>query len=235
MLFRSGIMTRHNREIPVPDFTTLSMKEATVLARKNNVKLDFTDSVYVKRLARGAVYSQNPPAGSHVKKGRRILITINSVLPKKVSMPILVGFSLRQAQAEILKRGLRLGHLYYAPDMATNNVLEQRYRGMPVSPGSALESESEIDLVLGLNSSDNLTYVPFVKGFTYELAKNSIHDNSLNVGKVVYDNSVVDYNDTLKAVVYMQRPASSANNATLIGNSVDLFLTTDQTKISPNE
>ena len=52
-------------------------------------------------MKRGAVFSQNPKPGSEVKKGRKVSLTINSVLPKKVTMPSLVGFSMRQAKAEL--------------------------------------------------------------------------------------------------------------------------------------
>jgi hypothetical protein len=38
------------------------------------------------------------------------------------------------------------------------------------------------------------------------MARNSIHDNSLNVGEVIYDNTVLDYADSLRAVVYRQDP-----------------------------
>ena len=94
------------------------------------------------------IYSQNPIAGSKVKKGRRILITINAINPQMVEMPSLVGFSLRQAYTELTSKGLSIGSLIYIEDIATNNVLEQRYNGQPVAPKTLLESESDIDLLL---------------------------------------------------------------------------------------
>nr|HPH52979.1 PASTA domain-containing protein [Bacteroidales bacterium] len=146
-----NIITRHNRELTVPDFTNMSLEDALNLAEKRDVRLEVTDSVFVKRLGRGYIYSQNPVAGSKVKKGRRILITINAINPQMVEMPSLVGFSLRQAYTELTSKGLSLGSLIYVEDIATNNVLEQRYNGQPVAPKTLLESESDIDLLLGLN------------------------------------------------------------------------------------
>ncbi|MBR5670816.1 MAG: PASTA domain-containing protein [Bacteroidales bacterium] len=235
--------TRHNKELTVPDFKTLSLADARALAAKNDLRLDVVDSVYVKRLAHGAVYRQNPEAGAAVKKGRRILITINSMTPQMTSVPNVVGYSLRQASAELASRGLTIGELIYRTDMATNNVLEQRYRGRQVIPGSQVETESAIDLVLGLNPSDNITYVPYVVGYTAQLAANSINDNSLNVGLVKYDDTVKDYRDSLSAVVYRQSPMPQVSTneegeasvvgarGVVMGSKVDIYLTIDPDKV----
>ena len=79
------------------------------------------------------------------------MLTINATVPKKVTMPNLVGYSMRQAKAELSSRGLNLGKLIYVDDIATNNVLKQQQRGKDVRPGSSVESGSDIDLVVGLN------------------------------------------------------------------------------------
>ena len=235
--------TRHNKELTVPDFKTLSLADAQKLADENDLRLDVVDSVYVKRLAHGAVYRQNPEAGAAVKKGRRILITINSMSPQMTSVPNVVGYSLRQASAEIASKGLTVGELIYRTDMATNNVLEQRYKGRQIVPGSQVETESAIDLVLGLNPSDNITYVPYVVGYTAQLAASSITDNSLNVGVVKYDDTVKDYRDSLSAVVYRQSPmpvvsTNEEGDASVVGargivmgSKVDIYLTLDPEKV----
>ncbi|MBR3030823.1 MAG: PASTA domain-containing protein [Bacteroidales bacterium] len=239
--------TRHNKELAVPDFTTLSLAEARHLAAKNDLRLDVVDSVYVKRLAHGAVYRQNPEAGKAVKKNRRILITINANTPQMTSVPNVVGYSLRQASAELLARGLTIGKLVYRSDMATNNVLEQRYKGRQVVPGTLVETESQIDLVLGLNPSDNITYIPYVVGYTAQVAANSINENSLNVGNVKYDETVKDYQDSLRAVVYRQSPMPRVrtteegeasvigSNGVVMGSNVDIFLTLDTDKVVPRQ
>ena len=124
------IGTHHGQEIEVPDFTNMSVSDASYLASDRGIRIDVTDSVYVRKMGRGLVFSQVPKAGSHVKTGRRILLTINSVSPKKTTMPDLVGFSMRQAKAELLSKGLILRKLRYVEDIATNNVLRQLIAAM---------------------------------------------------------------------------------------------------------
>ena len=158
------------------------------------------------------------------------MLTINAVNPKKVSMPNLVGYSLRQAKAELLSRGLNLGTLLYVEDMATNNVLKQLHHNREIKPGTAVESEARIDLVLGLNDMDNMTYVPYVTGMKYLLAVSAVQDNSLNIKNLAFDYTVRDYSDSLDAVVYRQIPEIS-EEPLLMGSPVTLYLTTDITKV----
>jgi Uncharacterized protein conserved in bacteria len=220
-------LTNHGQSIEVPDFTSMSVNEARHDASRHNLRVEVTDSIFVRKMARGAVYSQNPKPGSLVKKGRRVLLTINAVNAKKVSMPNLVGYSMRQAKAELNSRGLALGKLTYVDDIATNNVLRQVYRNRQIKPGRQIETGSEIDLVVGLNSSDNKTYIPNVKGMKYLRAVDAVHDNSLNIRKVVFDANVRNYSDSLNAVVYKQSPVPS-NAPTLMGSDVSLYLSLDK-------
>lgn len=216
-------ITNHNKTIEVPDFTSYSVSEARHEASRMNLKVEVIDSIFVRKMEKGAVYSQNPKPGARVKKGRRILLTINAVNAKKVSMPNLVGYSMRQAKAELNSRGLSLGKLIYVNDIATNNVLRQIYGNREIRPGRKIETGSEINLEVGLNPEDNLTYIPDVKGLKYLRAIDAIHDNSLNINRVVFDKTVRNYSDSLNATVKRQTPEVTGNPI-LMGSDVTLYL-----------
>lgn len=224
-------VTRHNKELIVPDFSEMTVSEAQVIAEENSLRLDVTDSAYINNMGRGLIFRQNPSAGSHVKKNRRILLTINAVNPQMTAMPSLTGFSLRQAKTELLSKGLSLGKLKYVEDMATNYVLAQEYKGKKIAPGTPVETESVIDLVLGMNVNDTTTFIPNVMGYRYSIAKDILNDNSLNIGTVVYDESVTNYSDSIKAVVFRISPEPSDSTRYDIGSEVSLSLTMDKTKI----
>ena len=125
-----NIITRHNRELTVPDFTNMSLEDALNLAEKRDVRLEVTDSVFVKRLGRGFIYSQNPIAGSKVKKGRRILITINAINPQMVEMPSLVGFRSDRHIPNSPPRDSASDRSYISKTLPPT-MLEQRYNGQP--------------------------------------------------------------------------------------------------------
>ncbi|MBR4755927.1 MAG: PASTA domain-containing protein [Bacteroidales bacterium] len=221
-----SIVTHHGQTIEVPDLTSMSVEQARHEASRKNLRVEVIDSIFVRRMEKGAVYSQNPKAGTQVKRGRRIMLTINAKNAKKISMPNLVGYSMRQAKAELNARGLALGKLIYVNDIATNNVLKQIYRNREIRPGRQIEAGSEIDLQVGLNPSDNITYVPNVKGMKYLRAVDAVHDNSLNLGRVVFDKTVKNYSDSLNAVVYKQTPAPS-RSPLLMGSDVTIHLSLD--------
>lgn len=225
------LTTRHNKELTVPDFTNLSLPEAKIIADENHLRLAVTDSVFIKRMGRGLIFRQNPESGSKVKKNRRILLTINSNNPKLVQVPSLIGFSLRQAKTELYSLGLTVGRLIYVEDMATNNVLSQQIDGTTIEPDTSVETDTAIDLVLGMNVNDSTTYIPNIIGYRYLNAKDILNDNSLNISNVYYDETVTSYSDSLNAVVYTQHPAPSDSIQYKLGYPVRLSLTTNQSKL----
>jgi serine/threonine-protein kinase len=230
-----NVFTKHSQELIVPDLANMTLAEAQEVATQAKMRVEVTDSAFVKRMKRGAVYRQNPAPGSKVKQGRRISLTINAVNAKQITMPDLTGYSTRQAKAELLSRGLVLGRLIYEQDMATNNVLRQLHEGQLIEPGTQIESESVIDLVVGLNSTDNVTFVPYLAGLRNLSAVEAVHDHSLNIGHLRFDDTVKDYEDSLNAVVYMQMPEACDTIPVVMGESVDLYLTLNQAKVPVKE
>ncbi len=226
------LITRHNQIITVPDFTDLSVPDAKIVAKRYDLRVQVTDSVYVKRMEKGHVFSQNPAPGSEVKKDHNIKLTINANQTRRVKMPNLVGYSLRQAKTEILASGLTVGRLSYREDLATNNVLDQFIDGRYVAPGTEVDADTEVDLLLGLSPESSETYVPYLVGFTLPVARDNIFDSSLNVGNVSYDETCLNYQDSLNAVVYQQTPAYHAGSPVRRGTAVHLKLTTSQAKIA---
>ena len=226
-----NVFTKHNQELTVPDLANLTVEEAQMVASGAGMRVEVTDSAFVKRMKRGAVYRQNPVPGSKVKEGRRISLTINAVNPRQITMPDLIGYSTRQAKAELLSRGLVLGSLIYEQDMATNNVLKQLHNNKEIEPGVMIESESVIDLVVGLNSRDNMTFVPYLAGLRNLSAVEAVHDHSLNLGKLRFDETVKDYEDSLNAVVYKQVPEACDSIPVPMGDKVSLYLTLDHSKV----
>lgn len=225
-----GVLTRHGKYVQVPDLTGLQVSEARRVAQDCGLRVEVTDSVFSRRAQRGAVNSHLPKAGTDVKSGRKVRLTINSVIPKKVTMPDLVGLSLRQARAELSSRGLYLGKITYVSDEATNIVLKQIYRNAEIRKGRQIESEATVDLVVGLNSTDFLTRVPDVVGMRYLRAADVLQDNSLNVGRLRFDDSCKSYQDSLTATVISQSPAASSSECQM-GTEVSLSLSKDLAKI----
>jgi beta-lactam-binding protein with PASTA domain len=218
--------TNHGEYLEVPKFVGMSFNDAQALAQNSGVKLTIVDSVYAKK-GRGLVREQNPAPGAKVKEGRRVLLTMNAFGVQKVSVPNLVGYSTRQAIAELNSRGLTLGKIVYVDDMATNNVLKQQYKGRTVAPGTMVEAESTIDIVAGLNPDNCETIIPDVRGKNAGEASRMLNECYINVRGIRYDKGVKSYEDSLNAVVYKQAPDSSPLSVKM-GTEVTLYLRVEE-------
>lgn len=222
------IITRHGKTVIAPDFTNLTVAQADVLAKENKVAVKVVDSVFVRRLNGGVVYRQQPKAGSTVKQGRSIFLTINSVVPRKVVMPNLFGYSVTEARSELQNRGLNMGYLTYVKDIATNTVLGQSVDGVEVKAGDLVVSGSTVDLTVAVADENNQTQVPRLIGMKYVSAIDAIHDKYLNVGTVRFDSDIRTYADSVNAVVYKQ---DTPGNTKTLGSKVNFSLTLDSAKL----
>ena len=228
ILFIFRVITRHGKEITVPNVVGLNMQQAKRVAKEHKVKIKVSDSTYIPKMQKGIIYRQNPAPGSNVKKGRRVIVIVNSVIPKMSKMPNVVGQSLRQAQSNLISAKFRVGKLIYKPDIATNNVLGQYYNGKPITPGKEIPSESEIDLEVGLGTSGNYTRIPNLKGLSYYDVKNEIVSYCLNLNRMVFDASVKSYADSVNSFVYRQEPAPTKSSTYKLGAGVTIYLTTNK-------
>ena len=224
------VTTQHSVSVTVPDLVGMQLSDAEALAEKGRLELFVTDSVFVSSFAKGSVYAQNPKAGASVKRGRKIYLTVNAKKEKQAEVPSLVGLSLRQAKVELTTRGLKLGRLSYVDDMATNLVVAQLRGGEEIEPGTSVDVGTVIDLRLGWNKVDGYTTMPDLGRMQYRRALSYVQDNSFNIAKVVFDNSVKTAEDTLAAMVYRQVPAAGAEDI-ILGTKVSLYFTIEESKL----
>jgi eukaryotic-like serine/threonine-protein kinase len=229
MLFFFDFFTHHGEANSVPDFRGMTLKEALDKADDNNLQLLVIDSVYNAEGRKGTIVEQTPPANFKVKKNRTIFITIKTLNPERIPMPKITGVSLIQAKAELETYGLSIGKLYYQPDIATNLVLEQYYKGKSIRSGKIIDKGSKIDLLLGMKSGEVNTTVPNLFGLSENIAIQKTTDFSLNIGTVIFDKTVKSEIDSIKAKVYKQSPG--AFTGATIGSKVDIWLTLDKKKL----
>ncbi len=223
--------THHGQTIKVPDFKSLPQKEALVLADETKLRCEIYDSVYHREAIPGTVIDQYPPAGYNVKQKRRIFLTIASFTPEKVVVPKVIDVSLREAQSRLEIAGLKSGQVIYRPSEFYNLVLEQQYNGLPLPEDTLLPKGTPVDLVVGKGLSNERTIVPDLIFLSLDEAKTLLYDLSLNIGALVYDESVQTADDSLFARVYKQQPQPSTDEMVELGYSIDLWLTVDEEKL----
>ena len=198
------LYTRHGKYYVVPDVKGLTIDEIKAEKYKGNLKFVVIDSIFDNNHPKGSVVDQEPDPGTNVKYGRKIYLTTVAVLPEMVNMPDLQDLTLRQALALLETYGLKQGRLEYVPDIAENAVLEQRYKGKKINPGTLIEKGSRIDLVLGkgLNAEECEEIVPNLIGKFRDEAFLLSGKASMNIGTEVF----LDNKDTVNARIVKQLP-----------------------------
>ena len=224
------LATRHGARCTVPDFSGIALADAEQLAKRHDLELHINDSLFVPAYEGGIVLDQLPKGGVEVKPGRTVYITINSFRQKMVPVPYVASRSLRQAKNMLEIAGLEIKELIYRPDMATNYVLEEFYERQQILADSRIEAEmgSGITLYVGVEPSENNTFVPQVVGLSLHDAKGRLWESGLNVGKVIYEEGINLLNQK-QARVYAQ--SNPAEQGMALGTPVDLMLTLDLDRV----
>ena len=148
--------TRHGDTIVVPSVKTYSFERATQALKEDGLLAILSDSVYDNRTAPGTVIEQNPKAGTVVKEGREIYLTINAFSPKMVTLPSLTDISVRQAKS--ILEGLEIKKVIEkrVPSDFKDLVLAVRYNGNRLSPGARVPVSATIELEVGEGLPDVL-------------------------------------------------------------------------------
>lgn len=214
-------ITRHGKELTVPAINGTTAIEAVKKLEAMGFEV-LVDSAYDTLSKPLTVLEVQPEAGSTVKQGRSIFLTVNKLSPPEVEMPDLINLSLRSAVILLQNNKLLIGDTIYKPDMAKGAVLQQLFNGEPIAAGKKIFSGSTIDLVIGSGYSQNSISVPGLVGLNFAEAKTIL--DSLNLFYTeVWDGRIID---SSTAVVYFQMPAQKNEqgypNFILEGENVDI-------------
>ena len=151
--------SHHGESVEVPQVKGMLLADAEYELEKQGLAVVISDSSYNRNLPAGTVLEITPDAGSKVKAGRNIYLTINTRNVPTLPIPdIADNCSLREAEARLKSLGLKLGPIEYAPG-DKDWVLSVKCKGRTVVAGDRVEIDCPITLVVGNNNSgieDNL-------------------------------------------------------------------------------
>ena len=224
--------TRHNDTIVVPNFVGMSIDDTRLVANDNDLNIVVRDSIFDVDLPGGTVVDQLPGTSDvrdvTVKPGRKIYVTINAYSRRQVDVPYVAKQTLRQALNQLERSGLTVDKLVYEADMTSTDYVEKQVvRGKEVTPSSrrTVPVGTGVTLHVTYHRNDQNTFTPRVVGLSLAKAKSTLWDHGLNVGKVVYDESVNDIIERRTARVYMQ--SSAIGSSQRRGAKVDIYLSAD--------
>lgn len=130
--------------VTVPNITGLTLSKADPIIRNAKLRVAEVREVYSETIPKGKIISQLPFAGSEVREGRRMYISVSRGI-EKVMVPYLIGKTERDALLNLLSIGLQLGETVFQEDEEIPHgiVLEQS-----IAPGSKIPYGKMISLVI---------------------------------------------------------------------------------------
>ena len=228
--------TRHNKTIVVPNFVGKTIDEARGIAEGKDLNIVVRDSIFDVDLPGGTVVDQLPGTSDvrdvTVKPGRKIYVTINAYSRRQVDVPYVAKQTLRQALNQIERSGLTVDKLVYEADMTSTDYVEKQViSGKEVNPTTkrSVPVGTGVTLYVTYHRDDQYTIAPRIVGLPLAKAKSTLWDHGLNVGKIVYDESVNDIIERRTARVYMQ--SSNIGTSLRRGSKVDIYLSADDALI----
>jgi Uncharacterized protein conserved in bacteria len=221
--------THHGESEVLPDLRGMYVEEAEVLLAKKGLYPVVIDSVYVRGKKLGTIISQTPGPNSNLKTNRPVYLVINSRNVHQIVLPEINDVSFRQADAMLQSVGLSVSNVEYAPSEYKDLVIDVKYKGRSISPGTKVPEGSSLVLVVGNGQGEAAEdVVPAIKGKSLDEATQLLQTANYVPGAVEYD--VPPSGNEASYFIYRQRPASGTSLPA--GSKIDLFLTTDKNRLN---
>jgi beta-lactam-binding protein with PASTA domain len=171
----------HGREAAVPNFQGLAPAQAEQVALANGLLLSREDRFYSTEIPVGRIVSQEPPAGTKVRRGWRVRVA-ESLGPQRVTIPNVVGDSERAAEINLQRRGLDVGSVstISSPELPQDQIIAQS----PPPDAQGIVSP-KVNLLYNAPTAAEKTYVmPDFVGAKLADATVEVTDAGLKVGGV---------------------------------------------------
>ncbi|GGX16973.1 Stk1 family PASTA domain-containing Ser/Thr kinase [Streptomyces lomondensis] len=156
--------------IAAPNFVGETQQNAKKLATNADLELSFTSKPCDDQ-AKGNICSQNPTAGTDVKKGDTIALVVSTGAPK-VTVPDVTGLTYEKAKAELEDKGFVVDQKTEESDRTPGVVIKQ-------DPSGDTEQEKGSTITLTVAKEAEKSTVPDVLGQSCDAAKQQMQASSL--------------------------------------------------------
>ncbi|MDE6333441.1 MAG: PASTA domain-containing protein [Muribaculaceae bacterium] len=144
------IWTHHGDDSTVPEIKSMTYAMAAARLDEAGLGIEISDSIYDASIPAGTVVESWPKAGSQVKRGRNVYVTVVAFSPKHVtlSMPV-TGVSVRQAVSYLNALGITGIRFVNVPSQYPDLVERAHADGRPLGVGSMIPVNASVVLEVG--------------------------------------------------------------------------------------
>ncbi len=227
LLFFYGYLpstTNHGKEVQVPDLTGKDIYESDKILTPLHLRYEVSDSSYSGDLPPLTVLAQVPRPGHFVKENRKVYLTVNRRSPPTLPLPNLFGEggagSLENAEAVLRSAELVRGRIIYRRSPNYHLIMEIRYQGRVVMPGTRVPKGSTIDLVVGDGAGPRDFVLSNFVGLSYKNVLLRLANLSLHLGAVQIPGDV----DTTGIESFVIKQYPQPGDSVSIGDPVELWI-----------
>lgn len=177
-------MVHDRKTVKVPDVAGKSLDEAAKTLVAMGLGYQVSSEQYNESLSKETVMKQVPTPGTEVKVDRIVYLTISKG-KQLVTVPSLVGKTIRDARVDLMKFGLELGDINYdySDIIAADSIISQSPK-----PNEMVPYGKSISLVVSKGSNNKLV-VPALIGMRVEDVESVLQDKGFTLGTISYEQS----------------------------------------------
>jgi len=167
----------HGHEVTVPNFSGMTVSEASTAALQTGVDLNIENKFYSTTVPAGRMLSQAPASGSKVRHGWVVRVT-ESLGPQQVTIPDVAGEPEREASINIRRDSLDLGTLAHIDAPGDPDIVLAQ-----TPPPNAGVDQPRVSLLLSSTAggASSAFVMPSFVGMTYRDANHAAASLGLRV------------------------------------------------------
>ena len=155
--------THHGEGVKIPKIEGMDFTKARSLIEDHGLNIMVSDSGYNKGMAANSILVQSPGAGTTVKLGHTIYVTINSPSSPSVVIPdIIDNSSYREAEAKLMALGFKL-----TPPQQVAGEKDWVYgvlcRGRRIASGDNVSIDNPLTLMIGSGTYDSDEEIDYIE------------------------------------------------------------------------
>jgi len=213
--------TNHNIKIEVPNLLGIQINNLNDTLEKLELRYEIRDSIYSENHPMGMIIQQDPKPHSenfpnYIKPNRNLYLTIVKKQEIYKTVPDLMT---NVNSKNIGKSKLEMLGFEVVLEMRNHKdrdkVLEIRFEDEIVKAGRKLLIGATLKLIYGSGDKGKPIELPDFRGMNIYLANNKASEIGLEL-EINYNDSVLDFKDSNRAVIFNQYPNPQTNNKSFI-------------------
>jgi serine/threonine-protein kinase len=193
--------TIHGRQENMPKLIGVSLESAQRTTAAMGLELKVEDKLYTKDYAANVIAQQMPPPGTRLKMGQHVHVLV-SLGPPQLTVPNLVGDSVRAARITAIQQGLTVGDLAVLPwPSDSDQVVAQ-----DPAPATTQVRTPTVNLLVSGGAEPAAYLCPRFIGQPIAEVRRVLEKNGFKLGQV----SPVPTNGGSQGIILTQSPASGS-------------------------